>query len=160
MATAFSAHLCCDQPFKTLGPEGQRPLKEHFEAMPLGSKLTHSKSSRPPGSFSVEKSRYQGKLLELSSPQAVGTSLAAWKTWMGITKRMNDHISPKERNIPGSSESSLQRLGHIHRLAGTDKHRATPQFAAPPPVSQKPSTPELVCNPLHAGGKANLFKKY
>lgn len=58
---------------------------------------------------------------------------------MGITKRMNDHIFPKERKIPGSSEPPLQRLGHVHRLAGTNKHRAKPQFAAPrQPVRNPP----------------------
>lgn len=97
-----------------LRSEGQRPEGAWVAVWGhacTGANLLHG-SSRSTGSF-PENSRHQNQLLKLGGPRGVRASFIAWKTWMGITKRINEHISWKVRKTPGSAKSPFPRVGHV-----------------------------------------------
>ena len=95
--------------------------------------------------------RTLGQASKTLSPRVVRASLIAWKTWLGITKRINEPIFWKVRKIRGKAKSPLPRLGHVP--TNTKQNPSLLQ-----PTSEKPLIPGPLYNSLHEQKKQTLQK--
>lgn len=134
-----------DQPVKIRGQEGSQVVLEVMRIL----EQTYWVGFWGPLAASLW--RIPGQASKTLSPQGVGASLIAWKTWLGITKRINEPIFWKVRKIPGRAESPLSRLGHVP--TNTKQSSSLLQ-----PTDRKPSIPGPLCRPPHEAEKAKPSK--